>query len=69
MSQVQQDEEGNGYVEPEEVIPKEIIVEKDKEITTLARELQDKIEEVIKVSGINRLLKDKLRDFDVKTII
>ena len=50
----------------EEIVPTEIVVEKDKEITFLAKQLQEKIEYAIKIEDVNKKIKDKLRDFEVQ---
>jgi len=54
-------------IDPDDLvlIPKEAVIEKEREISDLARSLSETIERVVKVGNVNKQLKDKLREFEV----
>jgi len=51
-------------INPEDIIEKEIIEDKDREISGLAKHLREAIEEVVRLGEVNIQLKDRLFEFE-----
>lgn len=51
-------------INPEDIIEKEVIADRDREISGLAKHLREAIEEVVRLGEVNIQLKDRLIEFE-----
>jgi len=52
-------------INPEDIVEKEVIANRDREISGLAKHLREAIEEVVRLGEVNIQLKDRLIEFEV----